>query len=157
MTGPAGGQCTGCFAAPGAAVARDASLAMTSFAFMFEDVPLPVWKTSMGNSRSQRPSATSIAAFWMASAMGASSRPRSRFTRAAAALMSPSVWMNAGGNGRPEIGKFSTARWVCGPHSASAGTCISPRLSFSTRNSAMVLPFWDTIASPALAARSKAL
>ncbi|MDT5173583.1 MAG: hypothetical protein QOG37_834, partial [Mycobacterium sp.] len=26
-----------------------ASVAMTSFAFMFDDVPEPVWKTSIGN------------------------------------------------------------------------------------------------------------
>ena len=32
--------------------------------------------------------------------------------RAAAALISPRAWRNAGGRGRPEIGKFSTARVV---------------------------------------------
>ena len=36
-----------------------ASLAITSFAFMFEEVPEPVWKTSIGNWSSCLPSATS--------------------------------------------------------------------------------------------------
>ena len=34
---------------------------------------------------------------------------------------------------RPLTGKFSTARCVEAPHSASAGTSISPIVSFSTR------------------------
>ena len=46
-----------------------ARVAITSLAFMFDDVPDPVWKTSIGNSSSQRPSATSSAAATMASAM----------------------------------------------------------------------------------------
>src|SRR5262249_56670102 len=55
--------------------------------------------------------------------------------------------------GRPEMGKFSTARCVCGPHRAEAGTCISPRLSFSMRTSGMMGPFWrcDTLAPANLA------
>ena len=32
---------------------------MTSLAFMFDDVPEPVWNTSIGNSASQSPRATS--------------------------------------------------------------------------------------------------
>ncbi|KAG0753708.1 hypothetical protein G6F22_021339 [Rhizopus arrhizus] len=34
----------------------------------------------------------------------------------------------------PETGKFCTARWVCAPQRASAGTCSSPMLSCSIRN-----------------------
>ena len=34
-----------------------ASAAITSFAFMFEDVPEPVWKTSIGNWSSNSPAA----------------------------------------------------------------------------------------------------
>ena len=71
--------------------ARDARRAITSFAFMLDEVPLPVWNTSIGNSASQRPSATSLAAFSIASASGGSRSPSSRLTRAAAALMRPSV------------------------------------------------------------------
>ena len=36
-------------------------------------------------------------------------------------------------SGSPEIGKFSTARWVCAPQCASAGTRTSPIESCSTR------------------------
>src|SRR5690606_8142329 len=41
--------------------------------------------------------------------------------------------MKPRGKRRSLIGKFSTARCVCAPHSASAGTCISPSESFSVR------------------------
>ena len=34
-----------------------ASVAITSFAFVFEDVPEPVWKTSIGNWSSSSPAA----------------------------------------------------------------------------------------------------
>ena len=39
-----------------------ASVAITSLAFMFDDVPEPVWNTSIGNWSSWRPSAISSAA-----------------------------------------------------------------------------------------------
>ena len=39
-----------------------ASVAMTSLAFMFDEVPEPVWKTSIGNWSSCSPAATSVAA-----------------------------------------------------------------------------------------------
>ena len=39
-----------------------ASAAITSFAFMFDEVPEPVWKTSIGNWPSWRPCAISSAA-----------------------------------------------------------------------------------------------
>jgi len=42
---------------------RSASVASTSLAFMFEDVPEPVWKTSIGNWSSCSPRATSAARF----------------------------------------------------------------------------------------------
>src|SRR5687768_7682032 len=42
--------------------------------------------------------------------------------------------MNSRGIARPEIGKLSTARWVCAPYIASAGTFSSPMLSRSMRN-----------------------
>ena len=47
---------------------RVARVAMTSLAFMLLDVPEPVWKTSIGNSPSCCPSATSSAACSMACA-----------------------------------------------------------------------------------------
>ena len=40
--------------------ARVARVAMTSFAFMFELVPEPVWKTSTGKWRSSSGSARSV-------------------------------------------------------------------------------------------------
>ncbi len=48
---------------PSFSVARVAS---TSLVFMFDEVPEPVWKTSTGKWASQRPSATSAAASWIA-------------------------------------------------------------------------------------------
>ncbi len=36
---------------------------MTSLAFMFDEVPEPVWKTSIGNWTSCSPAATASAAF----------------------------------------------------------------------------------------------
>ena len=67
-----------------------ASVASTSFAFMFELVPEPVWKTSIGNWSSSSPSAIRRAAAAIRSALSGSSRPSSAFTRAAAPLIRPS-------------------------------------------------------------------
>src|SRR3954452_572959 len=115
--------------------AREASVAMTSLAFMFELVPEPVWNTSMGNWSSYAPDATSSAAAATASARSASSTPRSLLTRAHAPLTRPSARICAGSMGRPEIGKFSTARWVCAAHNAAAGTRTSLMVSCSIRYS----------------------
>ena len=62
-----------------------ARLLITSLAFMFVEVPLPVWKMSMMNWSSKRPSTTSCAAFLIASAMvvGAGPAPRSPLPRPA--------------------------------------------------------------------------
>ncbi len=59
---------------------------MTSLVFMLDEVPEPVWNTSTGKCSSQRPSATSAAASWIASAMSLSSTPSSALTLAAARL-----------------------------------------------------------------------
>ena len=64
-----------------------ARLAITSLAFMFDEVPEPVWKTSIGNWSSCLPAATSSPAAAIRSAISASSRPSSALTRAAAALI----------------------------------------------------------------------
>ncbi len=92
-----------------------ARFAMTSFAFMFDEVPLPVWKTSTGNWASCWPEATSRAACSMARASSAPRRPSAPLATAHAALISPSAAITAPGRGRPEIAKFSTARAVWGP------------------------------------------
>jgi hypothetical protein len=102
---------------------------------MFDDVPEPVWKTSIGNWSSYRPSATSAAAAMIASATSRPITPRSALVAAAAALIWASAWMWVRSRWAPEIGKFSTARWVWARHSASAGTRTSPIVSRSTRYS----------------------
>ena len=102
----------GCTLTPASALAR---WAITSLAFMLVLVPLPVWNTSIGNSASHLAAATSPAALMIAWARPESRSPSSRFTAAACALSAPSAWMNSAGIGRPEIGKFSTARWVDAP------------------------------------------
>ena len=95
-----------------------ARFAITSLAFMFEEVPEPVWKTSIGNWSSCSPSATSSPARAIRSASSASSRPSSAFTRAAAALIRPSQRTTGVGTCSPETGKFSTAFTVSDPHSS---------------------------------------
>ena len=94
-----------------------ARLAMTSLAFMFEDVPEPVWKTSIGNWSSSSPSAIRSPAAPMRSALSASSSPSSALTRAAAALIRPSQRATGTGIGSPETGKFPTAFVVSPPQS----------------------------------------
>ena len=103
--------------------------------FMLLLVPEPVWNTSIGNWASWSPRATSSAAAAIASARSGSWVPSARFTDATAALMraSASIWERSSRS--PEIGKFSTARWVWAPHLASAGTRTSPIESRSMRSS----------------------
>src|SRR4051812_6962037 len=61
--------------------------AMTSFAFMFDEVPEPVWKTSIGNWSSCAPSAISSAAAAIRCASSPSSRPSSALVRAVGDLV----------------------------------------------------------------------
>src|SRR5262249_55945972 len=105
-----------------------ARAAITSFAFVFELVPEPVWKTSIGNWSSNSPAATRSAAEAIRSAMSASSRPRSAFERAAAALIRPSQRATGSGIGSPETGKFAIAFSVSMPQRArsSADVAIRP-------------------------------
>ena len=92
--------------------------AMTSLAFVFVEVPEPVWKTSIGNCSSCSPAAISAAAFSMRAALRLDSRPSSPLTAAAAPLMRASQWITGTGTVSPEMGKFSTALVVSPPHSA---------------------------------------
>ena len=57
-------------------------------------------------------------------------------TAAAAPLMAASAPISSRSMGVPEIGKFSTARWVWARHFAHAGTRTSPMESCSMRYSA---------------------
>ena len=102
-----------------------AMLAITSLAFMFDEVPEPVWKTSIGNWSSCSPSATASPAAAIRSARSESSSPSSAFARAAAALMRPSQRITGSGTGSPETGKFSTAFCVSVPQSSRC--CVVAR------------------------------
>jgi hypothetical protein len=86
---------------------------------MLEEVPDPVWKTSIGNCSSCSPFATSSPAPAIRSAIAGSSWPSSALVRAAAALIRPSQWITGPGIGWPEIWKFSTAFVVSPPQSWS--------------------------------------
>ena len=74
----------------------------------------------------------------MAAAMSGGRTPRSLLTAAAQPLIEASDRIRTGCSGSPDTGKFWTARWVCAPHSASAGTWTSPIESCSVRNPALV-------------------
>src|SRR5438067_2834723 len=102
---------------------------MTSWAFMFDDVPEPVWKASTGNCSSCLPSATSSPARAIRSAISGSSTPSSALIRAAAALIRPSQWTTSSWTGSPETGKFSTAFAVSVPQSCCFPSCTAIRLS----------------------------
>src|SRR4051794_8709826 len=124
--------------------------------FMFDDVPEPVWKTSIGNWSRWCPSMISAAAERMASACSELTTPSSAFTLAAAALTCAIAFTCSPSRGLPLIGKFSTARWVCARHRACSGTWISPMLSRSMRYPSMSprLPTASLVRAPALRART---
>ena len=92
---------------------------ITSLAFMLDDVPDPVWKTSIGNWLSCSPAAIAAPAAAISLASFGSSLPSSALTRAAVPLMAPSQRMTATGTVSPEIGKLSTAFLVSPPYSSS--------------------------------------
>src|SRR5689334_17733793 len=95
---------------------------------MFDEVPEPVWNTSIGNWSSSSPFAIRSAAAAIRSALSASRSPSSAFTRAAAPLMRPSQCATDAGIGSPETVKLATALRVSPPHS-------SRRVSVLTRSS----------------------
>jgi hypothetical protein len=99
-----------------------ARLAITSLAFVLDEVPEPVWKTSIGNWSSSSPEATRSAAAAIRSALSGSSNPSSAFTRAAAPLIRPSQWATGAGIGSPETVKLATAFRVSSPQSSR---CVS--------------------------------
>src|SRR5262249_47034152 len=75
---------------------RLASVAITSLAFILDEVPEPVWNVSIGNWSSYAPVATSFAAASMAAARAGSRMPSSALTAAAAALIRASALIWAG-------------------------------------------------------------
>jgi hypothetical protein len=106
---------------------------MTSFAFMFELVPEPVWKTSIGNWSSSSPAAIRAAAAEIRSALSVSSKPRSAFAWAAAPLMRPSQRATDGGIGCPETRKFATAFVVSPPQSCCVESSARHEASLGKR------------------------
>ena len=90
---------------------------ITSLAFMLDDVPEPVWKTSIGNWLSCSPAAIAAPAAAISLASFGSRLPSSALTRAAVPLMAPSQRMTETGTVSPEIGKLSTAFLVSPPYS----------------------------------------
>ena len=96
----------------------DSSMArfeMTSLAFMFDCVPLPVCQTTRGKWSSSAPAMTSSAARAMRSVFSASSLPRSWLVSAAAFLTMPKAWMTGRPKRCPPILKFCSERCVCAP------------------------------------------
>src|SRR5690348_11129289 len=115
-----------------------ASVAITSLAFMFDDVPEPVWKTSIGNWSSSSPAAIRPAAAEIRSALPSSSSPSSALTCAAAPLIRPSQRATGAGIGSPEIGKFTTAFAVSPPQSSRCSSVLAIRASVGKLETAML-------------------
>ena len=81
-------------------------------------------RTRSGTRRSESPASSSPAAISVGGRGDRggdlrSTTPSSAFTLAAAALIIASARICAGSRPRPEIGKFSTARWVCAWYSGA--------------------------------------
>lgn len=116
---------------------------MTSFTFIFDCVPEPVWNTTSGKCSCSLPEITSSAAAQIASAI-LGSRPNSLFTVAAAFLSTPNAEIIGSGMRSilPPILKFIDERCVCAPQYLSAGTCRSPNVSRSARNLSLRATAW---------------
>ncbi len=126
----------GCTSRPsprGPPSSSEARLASTSFTFMLVCVPEPVCQTASGNSAAWRPASASSAAAAIASAISCASTPSLALTCAAARLTISSARINSGAILSLEIRKWWSERWVCAPHSRSAGTSIVPNASRSRR------------------------
>src|SRR3954452_10775292 len=102
---------------------------MTSLVFMLDEVPEPVWKTSIGNWLSCSPAAIAAPASAISCASALSRLPSSALTRAAVPLIRPSQRMTETGTVSPEIGKLSTAFLVSPPYSVfffTGGMTLQP-------------------------------
>ena len=96
-----------------------ARLAITSLAFMFEEVPEPVWKTSIGNWSSCSPAATASPAAGDPLGEVGVEPAQLAVGLAAAAFSRPSQRTTGTGTRSPETGKLSTALVVSPPQSCS--------------------------------------
>ena len=103
-----------------------AKVDMTSFAFILEEVPDPVWKISTMNSSSCLPSITSCDAFIILFDIFLGINFKSPLTLAAEYLIIPSASINGLLNLKSLIGKFWTALAVWAAYSAFFGTFIVP-------------------------------
>ena len=92
-----------------------ARFASTSFTFMLWEVPAPAWNGSTTNWSANLPASASSAACTMALATSAPSRPVARFACAAHFLILTVARTSAWCGLSPEMGKLSTALWVCAP------------------------------------------
>ena len=91
---------------------------------MLDEVPDPVWKTSIGNWSSNSPAATRTPATAIRSAMSESAGQGAAFARADAALIRPSQRATETGIGSPDTGKFSIALLVSPPHSSRRSVVV---------------------------------
>mmetsp|Transcript_34926 Transcript_34926/g.88624 ORF Transcript_34926/g.88624 Transcript_34926/m.88624 type:complete len:228 (-) Transcript_34926:2-685(-) len=108
---------------------------MTSFTFMLDCVPLPVWKTTSGKWSASVPAMTSSAAATMAPPTFLSMSPASMLYCVAHFLSTPYALITGSGMraAEPPIGKFWSERCVCAPQSTSVLTSIGPKASLSVR------------------------
>ena len=97
---------------PASSMAR---LPMTSFAFMFDWVPLPVCQTTSGKWSSSFPAMTSSQARTMSDTLASSSLPSSRLVIAPAFFTMPKARMTSRVKRWPPILKFSSDLCVCAP------------------------------------------
>jgi len=97
---------------PAISIAR---LEITSLAFMFVCVPLPVCQMCNGKCSSSFPAITSSAACTINRAFSAESFPMSSFTRAAAFFRMPKPRITDGGIVSRPISKCISDRAVCAP------------------------------------------
>src|ERR1700744_2565019 len=114
-----------------------ARFAITSLAFMFDEAPEPVWKTSIGNWSSCLPSATALPAVAMLVASSPSSLPSAPLASAAAPLIRPSQRTTGTGTRSPETGKLSTALVVSPPQSCSPAVVSASTLKVRPPSSLM--------------------
>ena len=110
-------------------------LAITSFAFILDCVPLPVCQTTSGKLSLSFPSITSSQARQMYFIFSSDKFPILKLAIAAAFFNMPKAWMISPGIVSVPILKFSKLLSVCAPQYLSAGTFISPIVSFSMRYS----------------------
>ena len=109
-------------------------MASTSFMFMLVCVPEPVCQTD------ERELAVVLAGEHLVGGgddrvglLRDRARRASRLTTAALRLTSASARISSRGMRSVEMSKWCSERCVCAPHSRSAGTSMSPKVSFSMR------------------------